>query len=64
MNSKGMEISEVLSILFHILLHTFRRMRLKYESYTFERHLILVIQVATLNYKSLIENIFDGNTLK
>ena len=39
-------------------------MRLKYESYIFERHLILVIQVATLNYKSLIENIIRWKNIK
>ena len=43
-SSKGMAILEVLSILSRILLYTFRRMRLKYEKYVFERHLILDIQ--------------------
>ena len=50
----------------HILLNTFRRMRLKYENHFWEasyfRHSNRY--VAAWKYKSFIARLFDGNTLK
>ena len=43
-SSKGAEVLEVTSILSNNLLNNFRWMRVKYENYLFERHVVLDIQ--------------------
>ena len=47
----------------HILLSTFRRMRLKYENYYLRRTLFYILKQQS-NCKCLIAKTFDGNTFK
>ena len=47
----------------YILLNTFRKMHLKYESYSLRRILFKTLE-QNQGSKSLIEKVFDGNTFK